>query len=118
VERILSLNAVPKKYDEAFKRQAMELVLQGGKTLREVAEDLWVSQYSIYQWKKKFLPLAAAAGSLGKPPGWAGLLEDVEALQKLVREQQRQIADLRQQREILKKRWALSARGPRTLPTD
>jgi transposase-like protein len=101
MERSLSLNAVPKKYDAAFKRQAVELVLQGGKTVREVAEDLGVSQYSIYQWKKKFFPLAAVAGSLGKPSGWAGLPEDVEALQKLIREQQRQIADLTQQREIL-----------------
>ena len=33
--------------------------------------------------------------------------------QKLVRGQQRQIADLRQQREVLKKRWALSARYQR-----
>ncbi len=71
MERSLSLNAVPKKYDEAFKRQAVELVLQGGKTVREVAEDLGVSQYSIYQWKKKFFPLAAVAGAPGKPSGWA-----------------------------------------------
>ena len=40
-----------------------------------------------------------------------GLAENVEELQKLVREQHRQIADLTQQREILKKRWELSARG-------
>jgi transposase-like protein len=63
MERTLSLNAVPKKYDEAFKRQAVEMVVRGGKRVREVAEDLGVSQYSIYQ--------------------------------------QRQIADLTQQREIL-----------------
>lgn len=68
MERTLSLNAVPKKYDEAFKRQAVEMVLRGGKTVREVAEDLGVSQYSIYQWKKKFFPLAALPGSPGKHP--------------------------------------------------
>jgi hypothetical protein len=45
-----------------------------------------VSQYSIYQWKKKFFPLAALAGWPGKASGSAGLPEDVEALQKLVRE--------------------------------
>jgi transposase len=112
MERTLSSNAVPKKYDEAFKRQAVELVLQGGKTVREVAEDLGVSQYSIYQWKKKFFPLAAVVGSLGKPSGGAGLPEDVEALQKLVREQQRQIADLTQQREILKKTLGIVCEGP------
>jgi hypothetical protein len=69
-------------------------------------------------WKKRFFPLSAVPGSLGKPSGSAGLPEDVEGLRKLVREQQRQIADLTQQREILKKRWALSARGRRALRTD
>jgi len=38
MERTLSLNAVPKKYDESFKRQAVEMVLQGGKTVKQVAE--------------------------------------------------------------------------------
>jgi transposase-like protein len=36
MERTLSLNAVPKKYDEAFKRQAVEMVVRGGKRVREV----------------------------------------------------------------------------------
>jgi transposase-like protein len=40
MERTLSLNAAAKKYDEAFKRQAVEMVLRGGTTVREVAEDL------------------------------------------------------------------------------
>jgi hypothetical protein len=38
--------------------------------------------------------------------------EDVEGLQKLVREQQRQIADLTQQREILKKTLGIVCEGP------
>ena|SRR6516162_6880692 len=48
-----------KKNDEAFKRQAVEMDLRGGKTAKQAAEDLGVSQYSIYQWKKKFFPLSA-----------------------------------------------------------
>jgi len=112
MERTLSLNAVPKKYDEAFKRQAVEMVLRGGKTVREVAEDLGVSQYSIYQWKKKFFPLAALPGSPGKASSSAGMPEEVEALRKLVREQQRQIADLTQQREILKKTLGIVCEEP------
>jgi transposase len=110
--RTLSLNAVPKKYEEAFKRQAVEMVLRGGKTVKQAADDLGVSQYSIYQWKKKFFPLAAVPGSMGKTSGSAGLAEDVEHLQKLVREQQRQIADLTQQREILKKTLGIVCEGP------
>ena len=59
----LIIERVAKRYDEAFQRQAVEMVLQGGKTVREVAENLGVSQYSIYQWKKKFFPLVAMPGS-------------------------------------------------------
>jgi hypothetical protein len=39
METTLSLNAVPKKYDEAFKRQAVEMVLRGGKTVKQAAEE-------------------------------------------------------------------------------
>jgi transposase len=62
MERPLSLNAVSKKYDEAFKRQAVEMVLRGGKTVKQAAEELGVSQYSIYEWKRKFFPLSCSAG--------------------------------------------------------
>jgi transposase len=112
MERTLSFKAVVKKYDEAFQRQAVEMVVRGGKTVKQAAEDLGVSQYSIYQWKKKFFPLAGVLGSMGKTSGPGGLPEEVEQLQKLVREQQRQIADLTEQREILKKTLGIVCEGP------
>jgi transposase len=64
-----------KKNDEAFKRQGVEMDLRGGKTAKQAAEDLGVSQYSIYQWKKKFFPLSAVPGSIGKTSGSGGLPE-------------------------------------------
>jgi transposase-like protein len=79
MERILLLNAVAKKYDEAFKRQAVEMVLLGGKTVKQAAEDLGVSQYSIHQWKKKFFPLGEVAGSIGKSSGSAGLPDSIQS---------------------------------------
>jgi transposase len=112
MERTLSLKAVSKKYDEAFKRQAVEMVLHGGKTLKQAAEELGISPYSIYEWKKKFSPLAGLPGWMPKRSASAGLTEDVEELQKLVREQQRQIADLTQQREILEKTLGIVCEGP------
>ena len=113
MKRPVLLNAVIKKYDEAFKRQAVEMVLRGGKSVKQAAEELGVSQYSIYEWKKKFFPQAALPGFAGKKSALAGLTEDVEALQKLVVEQHRQIADLTQQREILKKTLGIITETPR-----
>jgi transposase-like protein len=40
MEGALLLNAVIKKYDKSFKRQAVEMVLRGGKTVKEAAESL------------------------------------------------------------------------------
>ena len=57
------MNAVPKKYDEAFKRQAVEMVLHGGKTVKQVADELGVSPYSIYEWKRQAFPLGAPGGA-------------------------------------------------------
>ena len=101
MERPVLLNAVIKKYDESFKRHAVEMVLGGGKSVKQVADELGVSQYSIYEWKKKFFPQAPLPGFAGNKSASAGLTQDVEALQKLVVEQQRQMADLTPQREIL-----------------
>jgi transposase-like protein len=38
--RTLSLNTVSKKHDEAFKRQAVEMVLRDGKKMKQMAEEL------------------------------------------------------------------------------
>jgi transposase-like protein len=94
MERTLSSNAVPKKYDESSKRQAVEMVLHGGKRVKEVAAELGVSGYTIYEWKRKYFGLVESGGSSGQSSLVSGLPEDVEGLQKLVREQQRQIAEL------------------------
>jgi hypothetical protein len=41
------------------------MVLRGDMTIKQAADDLGVSPYSIYEWKKKFFPPAAL-------PGWKG----------------------------------------------
>jgi transposase-like protein len=43
MERTGSMNEVPKKYDETFKRQAVGMVLHGGKTVKQAADELGVS---------------------------------------------------------------------------
>jgi|SRR5947209_2934149 len=108
MQRTVSLNAVPKKYDETFKRQAVEMVLHGGKTVKHVADELGVSPYSIYEWKRKLFPV----GSAGKTASPDGLVDEVATLHKLIEEQQRQIADLTQQREVLKKTLGIVCEGP------
>jgi transposase-like protein len=99
---------VPRRFDEAFRRQAVEMVLHGGKTVSEVAREVGVSSYSIYEWKRKYFAKGLLAENAAS--GQEDLPKDLEALRQLALEQarrlerqQRQIADLVQQREILKK---------------
>jgi len=44
-----------RRYGEEFKRQAVELVIHSGKTQRQVARELDVSEYSLNLWKKAYL---------------------------------------------------------------
>jgi hypothetical protein len=43
-----------RRYGEEFKRQAVELMIHGGKMERQVARELDVSEYSLNLWKKAY----------------------------------------------------------------
>ena len=97
---------VPRRFDEAFRRQAVEMVLHGGKRVSEVAREVGVSSYSIYEWKRKYFAKGLLVENVATDP--ENLPTDLEALRQLALEQgrrlarqQRQIAELVQQREIL-----------------
>jgi hypothetical protein len=66
MERTLSLNPVAKKYDEAFRRQAVETVLRGGKTVKQAAEDLGMSQLLDLPVEEEVFPAGCRAGIDGK----------------------------------------------------
>jgi transposase-like protein len=81
-----------KRYDEAFKRQAVEHWLLSGKSCRVIAAELGVNAQSLHQWKQQFkgLPAGQTAGTL-------------EALQAENRRLQKELRRVAQQRDILKK---------------
>jgi transposase len=86
-------------YPEEFKREAIELVRLTGKSIRQVAKDLGISEVSLRHWVKQ------AAADAGERPG--GLSSDErEELRRLRRENQ----TLRMEREILKKAAAFFAK--------
>jgi transposase len=86
-------------YPEEFKREAIELVRLTGKSAREVATDLGISEVSLRNWIKQ------ATADAGERPG--GLSSDErEELARLRRENQ----TLRMEREILKKAAAFFAK--------
>jgi transposase-like protein len=81
-----------KRYDEAFKRQAVEHWMLSGKSARVVAAELGINVQSLNQWKQQFkaLPAGQVANTL-------------EALQAENRRLQKELRRVAQQRDILKK---------------
>jgi transposase len=79
------------KESEEFKKEAVRLVLTSGKTQKQIAHDLGVSQWAISTWKKDYAP-----EKVGN--------EDLKAAADVrIRELEKENALLRQEREILKK---------------
>jgi transposase len=86
-------------YPEEFKREAVEFVRLTGRSIRQAAEDLGISEVSLRNWVKQ------ADADAGRRPG--GLSSDErEGLQRLRRENR----TLRMEREILKKAAAFFAK--------
>lgn len=45
-----------RNFDEAFKRDAVKLLLQGDKPLKLLAADLGVSHWNLRDWKRRYGP--------------------------------------------------------------
>jgi len=85
------------KYDEEFKKNAVRLSFASGRTVKEVADDLGINVSLLYRWRKRFTPA-------GEKTRFATLEEENRAL-KL------ELAELRIERDMLKKAAAYFARG-------
>lgn len=83
------------QYDKEFKVHAVQLALESGKAVSQVARELGVSQKTLYGWVAKYKedPSTPFVGSGNLKP---------EA--KAVRDLERENRELRQENEILKKR--------------
>lgn len=89
------------RFDEDFKANAVDLLISSGKPVREVAADLGVSAYSLYEWRRQRMggKLKAAASTAIAPTP-----------EEEIRRLRQQVAYLERQREILKKAIAICSR--------
>ena len=87
-----------RKFDETFKREAVQNWLSSGKSADLIAQELGINANQLYEWKKRFAPAAAGgrAADGAKPATLAEALARIEA-------DQREIRHLREQRDIFKK---------------
>jgi len=93
-----------RKYDRAFKYEAVKLVTEGGRSVAEAARNLGIHENLLHKWKKQYLEDTEHAF-----PGKGHLKPQDEAVRRL----QRQLADVREERDILKKALAIFSKGPK-----
>jgi transposase len=92
-----------KTYDREFKVNAVNLVIEGGRKVSEVARELGIDANTLYHWKRELLEEREGAF-----PGKGHLSPLEEENRKLRRE----LAEAKEDREILKKALAyFSKRG-------
>lgn len=88
-------------YDDDFKRDAVRLMAEGGRSVSQLARDLGVTLSQLQRWNERFGEKSA------KIPGAAEPVNDAE-LEKMRRE----LALVKEEREILKKALAVFSRRP------
>jgi transposase len=88
----------PKRYEEAFKRQAVEHWLRSGKSGTQIAKEMGISYPSIKEWKRRY-------GGDAEPQR-----SDLEAETRALRAE---LTRVREQRDILKKTLGILSEVPR-----
>ena len=78
---------------------------QSGKTHRQVARELDISEPTLNLWKKAYL-------GQQKPAEIEGQTKSPEEMAKIIREQHKEIEYLKRQREILKKAMSILGEEP------
>jgi len=83
-----------RQFDRAFKVEAIRLISEEGRTAASVARDLGVRAHLLYRWKQEF-----DSDSKNAFVGTGNLTSEQAELRRL----QSENADLREERDILKK---------------
>lgn len=90
-------------YTREFKLEAVRLVVEGGRPVAEVARNLGVHENLIYKWKRLYQEDPEESF-----PGKGRLKPTEDEFRRL----QRELASVKEEREILKKALAIFSKRP------
>ena len=93
-----------RKYDKGFKTEAVRLVIGEGRPVAAVARNLGIHENLLHKWKKQYEEDPKYAF-----PGKGRLKEPDEEMRRLRKE----LADVKEERDILKKALAIFSKGPK-----
>lgn len=92
-----------RKYDDSFKREAVNLSWQSDKSVREIAEELGISKDLLYQWRNKFEQEEKQGESSSRS----------QDSKKEILRLQKELAETKLERDILKKALAIFSKTPK-----
>lgn len=93
-----------KSYPEAFRREAVRLADQSDRTAADVARELGIHPGQIYNWRTQFNKLSKNQFTVADGTNYSK--EELAEIRKLKKE----IADLKEERDFLKKATAYFAK--------
>ena len=96
-----------RKYDETYKRHAVELTLHGDRTVKTVAKELGLLAWQLYDWRKLYAPR----------PGEGGPTQTLEEAQREICRLRAEVMRMREREDALKKSLGiLSETSERGMP--
>jgi transposase len=98
-----------RRFDEAYRRHAVELTLSSGRSVKAIAESLGIAPYKLYRWREQYAPL----------PGTAGVPASLEDAAAEIRRLRGEVIRLRERELILKKSLGILSETPESgMPTS
>src|SRR5215213_9907683 len=92
-----------RQYDENFKRHAVDLTLQGGRSTRQVADELGINETQIYEWRRKYAP---------RPGVHTGTPQTLEAATKEIERLHSELVRMQERENVLKKSLGILSEPP------
>lgn len=92
-----------RQYDENFKRHAVDLTLQGNRTMRQVAEELGINEGMLYDWRRKYAP---------RPGGHTGTPQNLEDATKEIERLRSELVRMQERENVLKKSLGILSETP------
>jgi transposase len=86
-----------RKYPEEFKLEALELLKSSGKTARQIERDLGITPGLLVKWRDRYQVISKEVEQTHLE------LSDMEAARREIKRLQRRLAEVQEEREILKK---------------
>lgn len=84
-------------YTEEFKLEALELLQSSGKTARQIERDLGITPGLLVKWRDRYQVISHEAEQAHLE------LSDMEAAKREIKRLRRRLAEVEEEREILKK---------------